>query len=235
MRGINPNSLDSLGRTPLHKVQNPKVIEVLIKAGGDPNTPDQHGGTPLHYNTSDADTASALILGGADPNRRDDIGKTPLHYADDVNVVKILLGGGADPNIRDNTGKTPVAYAPSTHIANALLSVGADIEEVPLMVVSSGDVILSRLQKGTEVETRAELTHVISVLLNKFDTTSGQDNRVEILRIIFDLLITPLGLNYVAGSGRFKEVLNGKLLEFIQIEPDVFKPYYIKIFGPLPM
>ena len=97
-------------RTPLHVVADwpgyfpngPRVAEVLLAAGADPNArePGQPSETPLHWAASsdDADVARVLIDGGADVNLAGGSIGTPLDNAIGYgcwNVARLLVERGA--------------------------------------------------------------------------------------------------------------------------------------------
>lgn len=59
-----------------------KVIEKLVKKGGDVMMPNKFGMTPLHHGAvhGGKDVLKALLDAGADPNKADDAGRLPLHW-----------------------------------------------------------------------------------------------------------------------------------------------------------
>jgi|GEM_PF-1721144 len=85
---------------------NPKVIELLLKAGADPNERDVIGDTPL-FETHNVEVLQMLIAAGAKPNLRDRDGATALYmHADDADALRVLLAAGADPTLRSKDGRT---------------------------------------------------------------------------------------------------------------------------------
>ena len=65
--------------TPLHwaaRMQNTKIINILLSFGADPNKKDFEGATPLHTacSGSSLECIELLIAAGANPNLRDDFG-----------------------------------------------------------------------------------------------------------------------------------------------------------------
>jgi ankyrin repeat protein len=118
---------------------HPKMVELLLDNGANPNVVEWMGYSPLgwvvrdsHYGIDIAnkdrivDVVKLLLAHGADPNYRlkneksktiNDVsltGATPLLLAAEVNntgAVKALLEGGADPNIPTTQGTTAVAMA----------------------------------------------------------------------------------------------------------------------------
>src|SRR5262249_52975840 len=83
-------------------------IATLIRAGSNPNYPDDAGFPSIHAALStdrpDKNELIKLLLEkGADPNQRGLNDWTPLHHAvarRDVQSIKLLVRGGADPELR---------------------------------------------------------------------------------------------------------------------------------------
>lgn len=69
---FSPNSQCKIGRTPLHFAmvsQNLECIQMVLKAGADPNTPMGDGGAPLIYAIEKRSRAAITLLDHkADPN-----------------------------------------------------------------------------------------------------------------------------------------------------------------------
>lgn len=91
------------------------VIEMLIKAGANPNASTPDGATTLHHALDTPDDGSilqTLIDLDANPNAQDRQGETPLHrlvrkpsFAS--GLLATLIDGGADPCIQNHHGNTP--------------------------------------------------------------------------------------------------------------------------------
>ena len=134
--GVNVNSLDKRGRTPLHWASTEKVIRKLIAKGSDLNSKDGRGMTPLHcYIIEDKKTEEAKILldAGAKVNSITSSGHTPLHYATSNNKFKFvdfLINNGANINAKSNSGVTPLHSASLSDdnlIIELLLRKGAQV------------------------------------------------------------------------------------------------------------
>lgn len=81
-RGVDPNkSNKALGYSIL--VKNREFVDILLKAGSDPNAPSNRNLMPLHSAAGCGDVAlvQRLLVAGADPNAKDASGATPLEWA----------------------------------------------------------------------------------------------------------------------------------------------------------
>lgn len=126
-------------------VSHPAYVEILVKAGLDPNHQNHFGKTPLYYaiQLGNHQSARALLENGADVNHKyqlevDDpwncIGitqweRTPLMHAaqhSDIEMIDLLLEYGGDPLLQDSLGSTATEYANMSgnhELANYLMSV----------------------------------------------------------------------------------------------------------------
>ncbi len=113
--GINEEQYDSTILTDYH---SPERLALLITAGANVNTTDEHGWSPLHMAAGDGLAKCVLLLLAApdiDVNLTDSSGDTPLCWAADeghAECVKLLLAApGIDVNKTDKEGKTPLFRA----------------------------------------------------------------------------------------------------------------------------
>ena len=239
--GVDPKKLDSDGCSSLYRFlerysetklpQDVLVesVQLLLDAGVDPKQPNHEGDTPLHV-TDDVAIARILLRHGADPNARNLLGQTPIYFKD-ANMTQFLLEWGANPKNRDQNGKTPIFYADKLDVVVILVHGGAEISDQPILQIHDGQMLIAMLEQGVKVENKVEMVHVIKILLDLLTNTHNRKNKVVVARVIYDLLITPFGLSFLNRYSKFKETVHKKLLELIQEEPEIFTPYYQKIFA----
>lgn len=122
----NAGAKDGLGKPastgfPIHDAAGSNdvaVLQSLLDGGGDPNSLDKYGFTPLHKAAKHGATIAAQILlaSGADPGRKTGTkaAATPLHYAagyGSTEITKMLIEQGADVLAVDSKGETPAKWA----------------------------------------------------------------------------------------------------------------------------
>ncbi|XP_063152770.1 cyclin-dependent kinase inhibitor 2A-like isoform X2 [Candoia aspera] len=84
--GADPNGLNVYGRSAIQvmKLGNPKVADLLLQRGANPNLPDPSTGSlPVHDAAREGflDTLQVLLSGGARLDLPDDRGRLPLDVA----------------------------------------------------------------------------------------------------------------------------------------------------------
>ena len=124
--GIDINTQDKDGNTPLYWTVNIDTIRTLIVAGANVNHQGKDGNTPLHW-AATMEIAQAFLDAGANAHARNHYEETPLHTVRSVEVAQVLIAAGADVHAQDEDGNTPLHWAATMEIAQALLDAGSDI------------------------------------------------------------------------------------------------------------
>ena len=74
-----------------------EIVELLLKAGANPNLPQHQGITPLMLTGRSTLLTQLLLEAGADIHLRDQQGRTALSYAEHPEVIRMLLAAEAVP------------------------------------------------------------------------------------------------------------------------------------------
>lgn len=74
-----------------------ELLEILLKCGANPSTPDVQGGYPIHY-------AAQMCGATSEMKSSSKLGLT---------VLKVLLNHNVDVNVVDHDGRQPVLWAAS--------------------------------------------------------------------------------------------------------------------------
>ena len=147
-------------------------VQRLLKAGGEVNTRDAEGATPLMYAALYGDAAMVRLLleHGASANESDNAGATALMWAiPDEAKVRLLLEHGSKVNaVSRATGRTPLLIAAGRpgagRVVRLLLERGADPkardkngETVLIRAAYSGEEGIFRLllDRGVDVNAKA--------------------------------------------------------------------------------
>ncbi|MCI6508582.1 MAG: ankyrin repeat domain-containing protein [Bacilli bacterium] len=117
---IDMNTRIYKGRTLLHYAvigNNSGVINLLSKAGVNPNICDDNYNTPLHFailKNSYYAVHELLKIKGIDVDSPSEFEQTPLHKAvilGNLDIIKLLIKYGADPELVDEKNQSPLDYA----------------------------------------------------------------------------------------------------------------------------
>ena len=112
------------------------AARALVEAGGDVDTPQADGTTPLHWAArgNQVDITDLLLRAGADANAANRYGMTPLSLActnGSPEIVALLLDAGADPDLSTPEGETPLmtaARSGNPEVVRLLLAGGAGVD-----------------------------------------------------------------------------------------------------------
>lgn len=165
--------------------QNPKIIEILLDNGADPNAPGLLGQMPLHeavtssrkwYSGEHLDKTgviAALLKGGAKVDARDGMGRTPLMAMADTNpsplLASLLLAQKNNVNDKDSYAETALHIAARNGYADFvdfLLKNGADPVKrdskgkTPLMAMLDFNAAASR--EGSPASVLKDITALVA-------------------------------------------------------------------------
>jgi ankyrin repeat protein len=115
---------------------DPALVDLLLRAGASPKTPNRYGISPLLEACMNGDTTviEALLKAGADPDTAQREGETALMTASrtgNADAVKMLVDHGAHVNTKENwRGQTALMWAVAEKhpaVVQLLIARGADV------------------------------------------------------------------------------------------------------------
>lgn len=150
--GINPNTVDSKNRNPLHFIagnsKDLSIYKYFIKKGVNVNLQDHNGNSPF-INAASRNTLEVIKLLSKDIkniNLKNNDGRSALTNAvnrNSIDVVNFLLENNADINIIDKEGNTLSFYLINTFRAN-----NASIFNTKLKVLTKNGLVINKLQNS---------------------------------------------------------------------------------------
>ncbi len=182
------------------------LLEMLLKAGADPNGANSKYGTTPILKVSEMKqkgaltAAQRLIDAGARVNVADDVGQTALMHAAfppfDWEMFWLLVRAGADPESRRKDGCTGLVSAASggeTESARAWIKAGADVNapgpngNTPLMLAAQGwpDIVEALLAAGADVNaTDADGDTALHFAVLGYRWSTEQEKSVIVKRLL---------------------------------------------------
>lgn len=133
------------------------LVESILDAGADSNSPNHDGSTSLHLATlmGHVEVMRILVAHGVEVNRENRYGSTALHYAANRNIidgVTLLLENGADPTKTTNKGKSALDLALKRNLDDA---VAAILQKAALPEKSGANKRRSKAKKRSQSARKA--------------------------------------------------------------------------------
>ncbi|XP_034249926.1 homeobox protein Wariai-like [Thrips palmi] len=192
--GVNPNCVDSMGRSPLHLAScsgYSDIVRLLLENGANPNQRDRLGNTPLHLAacTNNIVVVTLLLKAGTDVCTIDLHGRSPLQLAQSKLKLlqKHMSGDGTSENCARNQS-FQVVFPPKQSletIAEMPVYDNAYVSNQALQIVEMIKLFLQK--RGQEAE--ADLLSAFSSRLNLSETKEQVETQVR------DLLDSLSGLS----------------------------------------
>eukprot|EP01026_Neomeris_dumetosa_P065773 TRINITY_DN6324_c0_g1_i2.p1 TRINITY_DN6324_c0_g1~~TRINITY_DN6324_c0_g1_i2.p1 ORF type:complete len:646 (+),score=110.02 TRINITY_DN6324_c0_g1_i2:65-2002(+) len=206
-QGIDINSQDAKGETPLHvaaTMGNQAVMQELLNQDTiQVNVADKKGLTPVHSLSKYGhdELIELLVDKNAEINSQDNMGNTPLHIAvqqQEEKVVQKLLQLGADVNIQNKEGDNPIHLASRRSKRSMLKILLEDQNEVQEADLSS---LNEKGYNPVHIAVIRNEPDILKYLLNKGGNPLGVTSKNE----------TPLQLAMSRGKKQSASVLRAAL------------------------
>jgi ankyrin repeat protein len=146
-----------------------QVLQMLLDAGGDVNSVDHKGRTPLVMaaGANNAEIVELLLKNKSDPDIKDQVGNTALHVAAHKghhSVIRILLlQGKADPHIMNNMGRTPLQVAVQREQIGAVKMILNNVPNSPAKEADAKVALMLAAESGHSPSISALLVSGLSV------------------------------------------------------------------------
>lgn len=189
------------GKTALHiaceQSNNPKLIELLIAQGANPEQEDHNGLTPLMtaVGKGHVNVVKALLKAGVNTEtKNENDGSTAIFYTvkndNGVEVARILLDCGANVNAKTKDSKNTlhtVVFEENADVVEFLIKAGIDVNardkfgRTPIMIVAwwskGGKVLDTLLKNGVDLKVRDKNGHnILWYLSENFRMPEDQKN-----------------------------------------------------------
>lgn len=189
-QGAMVNANDRFGHSPVHYAAfkgNARILQYLLRNGGDPNNKGRHESTPLHSAAwgRNMQALEVLLEEGAEVDARTDEGETPAMTAalrGEKDIIEVLFALSADPHAKDDHGTSLMDLAAaggSEVVVKLLLQIGVRTENPLHVAAGLGDEqkirkFLKNGRKVNELDSFGATPLLIAMV-------AGQEKMVDLL------------------------------------------------------